>query len=206
MPCAAAAPHQGRFSAADFLGLCKTVREQLPRTRYRHVLGVARTAEKLAARYGASPLKARLAGMLHDIARAWRPEELFAYATAHGLAVSAAERTSPVLLHARVGADIARRRFGVDDPELLGAMERHTLAVPEMTTLEKVVYLADSLEPSRTFGGRDELAAACERSLDEGLLACVKGSLDHLMLRNIAFAPETVALYNELVQRIGRAA
>ena len=180
------------------------MRDRVPRDRYRHCLSVARSAEKLAGRHGASALKARVAGVLHDVARAWTNADLLEYAVGHGMRVNEPERAHPVLLHARIGADIARHEFGIKDPEILGAIERHTVAVPGMSRLEMIVYEADTFEPGRNFPGRAMLEAAAQSSLDVGLLACVASSLDHLKTRRIPPAPETLALYDELVKMYGR--
>ncbi len=195
-------PHAiGPSDAGEFLALCRTVRASLPHDRYRHVLGVARTAERLARRYGVSTHKARVAAMIHDIARMWSAQRLGDYMRRNGLAISAAEQSTPALLHARVGAHIAHGQFGVDDPLMLLAIERHTVAVPGMSDLEKILYIADSIEPSRTFPQRAELEAAASRSLNEGLLACIRSSMEHLTHNGITVAPETQALERELVQR-----
>jgi predicted HD superfamily hydrolase involved in NAD metabolism len=189
----------GPANASEFLALCSAVRESLPHKRYRHVLGVARTAERLARRYGSSPQSARVAGLIHDIARAWSPEKLLDYAKSHALAIADNERRSPVLLHARVAAHVARERFGVDDPDTLAAIEHHTIAVPNMSDLEKILYIADTIEPSRTFPGRAALEQAAHRSLNEGMLACIEASLEHLKHNGIPAAPATIALYHQLV-------
>jgi predicted HD superfamily hydrolase involved in NAD metabolism len=184
--------------------MCRTMRDRVPRDRYRHCLGVARSAEKLANLYGESALKARVAGVVHDVARAWSDAELLSYAAAHDVPVSGSERAHPVLLHAPIGAEVARRDFGIEDPEILGAIRRHTVAVPGMTRLEMIVYEADTFEPGRMYPGRARLEAIAQNSLDAGLLACVASSLDHLRARRIPPAPETLALYDELVKMYGR--
>jgi predicted HD superfamily hydrolase involved in NAD metabolism len=182
------------------------MRERLPHARYRHCVSVARSAEKLARQHGVSALKARIAGVLHDVARAWTDAELLAYAAAHAIPVSDTERVYPVLLHAQIGSDVARCEFGIGDAEILGAIARHTVAVPGMTRLEKVVYEADTFEPGRDYPGRARLEAIALRSLDEGLLACVASSIDYLKGRRIPPAPETLALYDELVKMYGSTA
>lgn len=182
------------------------MRARLTRDRYRHCVSVARAAEKLAVRHGASPLKARIAGVLHDVARQWKPAELLAYAERHDIPVSDVEKTYPVLLHAAVGADIARRDFGIDDPDILGAITRHTVAVPGMSPLEKIVYEADTFEPGRTFADRERLEMLAYTSLDAGLLACVTSSIQYLSGRQIPSAAETLALFDELVKSHDRTA
>ncbi|HXW77139.1 MAG TPA: bis(5'-nucleosyl)-tetraphosphatase (symmetrical) YqeK [Candidatus Eremiobacteraceae bacterium] len=194
------------MTGVEFLRLCREARVRTGAGRFRHCVSVARTADKLAARYGASSCKARVAGMLHDVARGWSGEQLLAYAQAHGIAAGDAERAAPVLLHAPIGADIARREFGVEDAETLGAIRRHTIAGPRMTTLEKILYVADTIEPTRTYPGREALEAAAAESLDRALLACVKESMQYLTSRGISIAPETAELYDELVKHDGRQA
>lgn len=191
------------MSGIDFLRLCAEVRSRLDGARHRHSVCVARMAERLALRYGVSRAQARLAGMLHDLARLWRADDLLAYAAGHDMPVSDEERTAPVLLHAAIGAELARTEFGVSDPDVMGAIARHTVARPGMTDLEKVVYIADTIEPTRTFSERPALEAAAFRSLDEGLLACVGASIRYLSARRLRASQETVQLYEELVQRAG---
>ncbi|MBC5807208.1 MAG: bis(5'-nucleosyl)-tetraphosphatase (symmetrical) YqeK [Candidatus Eremiobacteraeota bacterium] len=183
------------------MSMCRAIRSGLPAQRYRHVLGVARTAARLAHRHGASPEKARIAALLHDIARGWPAAQLKAYARKHGLPVTPADETSPVLLHAAVGAEVARTEFGIEDEEVLGAIRRHTIALPGMTPLEKILYIADAVEPSRTYPERTKLAALGNESLDKGLLACLKSSLTYLMSREVPIDPGALALYNQLVGR-----
>lgn len=184
--------------------MCRAVRARVPVQRYRHVLGVARVAERLARRYGASRANARVAGVLHDCARHWEPEALVAYAHEHHLPVSEQERAAPVLLHAKIGANIARREFGVTDADTLAAIETHTVAVPGMSALQKILFVADTVEPSRRFEARASLEAIALRSLDDGILACLKASIDYLLARDVPIAPSTVEVYNALVQRNGK--
>jgi nicotinate-nucleotide adenylyltransferase len=139
--------------------------------------------------------------MLHDIARMWSDEQLFDYMRLHKLTITPAERDAPALLHARIGANIAREQFGIDDPSVLSAIERHTVAVAGMSDLEKILYIADTIEPSRGFAEQAQLAAQADRSLDEGLLACIRSSMEYLRSKGIAIAPETRAVERELARR-----
>jgi predicted HD superfamily hydrolase involved in NAD metabolism len=184
--------------------MCRAVRARVPVQRYRHVLGVARAAEKLARRYNASRAGARVAGVLHDLARHWEAGAVLAYARDHGIPVTEEERAAPVLLHAKIGADLARREFGVADADTLAAIRTHTVAVPGMSDLQKILFLADTFEPSRRFEGRAALEAAALRSLDSGMLACLKASMEYLLGRDVPIAPSTVEVYNTLVQRNGK--
>ncbi len=126
---------------------------------------VARCADVLAQRHGLASHKARLAGMLHDLARLYSPERLLAECEARGFTIDPVERERPMLLHARLGAAIARERFGVEDGEVLSAIEKHTNGAPDMSPLDCAVYLADSLEPARSFPERAELWQLALRDL-----------------------------------------
>lgn len=139
----------------NFTQLARKVREQIGQEhRYAHSVRVARCAENLARRHGVDPRKARLAGMLHDLARLYSAERLLAESAARGMAISDREREHPVLLHARLGEALARELFGVEDREVLSAIAKHTTGADEMSSLDCVVYLADSLEPHRKFPER----------------------------------------------------
>lgn len=137
--------------------------------RYAHSVRVARCAELLARRHGVETRKARFAGLLHDLARLYSPQRLIAESEARGFYISRVEREHPVLLHARLGAAIARERFGINDPEILSAIEKHTTGAEPMSPLDAVVYLADSLEPERRFSERQELWELAMRDLFGGL-------------------------------------
>ncbi|HVN69405.1 MAG TPA: bis(5'-nucleosyl)-tetraphosphatase (symmetrical) YqeK [Candidatus Binatia bacterium] len=147
------------------------VREHLGQEhRYEHSLRVAQCAEELALRHGADPRKARLSGLLHDLARLYSPERLIAESEARGLPIDEDERAHPVLLHARLGAALARELFGVEDDAVLSAIAKHTRGAPAMSALDKIVYLADSLEPGRTFAERGRLWDLALEDLDAAML------------------------------------
>jgi predicted HD superfamily hydrolase involved in NAD metabolism len=149
-----------------FVALLRAVREAIGQEyRYEHSVRVARCAELLAQRHGLDARKARLAGLFHDLARLYSPERLLAEASARGISIGEAERRHPMLLHARLGAAIAREHFGVEDAEVLSAIEKHTTGAAEMSPLDCAVYLADSLEPNRSFPERGELWQLALRDL-----------------------------------------
>ncbi len=161
--------------------------------RIAHTLRVARLAARLARAHGVDPGRARLAGLLHDLARLWSNERLLRACAERGLAVDAFERANPVVLHARLGAELAREAFGVTDEGVLAAIRKHTLGDPEMTPLDAVVYLADGLEPGRDFAERAALAELAARDLDGALRAVLASSLEYLRGRGLAAAPQTLA-------------
>ncbi len=177
-----------------FVRAARTVRESLgQRHRYAHVLRVARMAAALARAHGVDPRRARLAGLLHDLARLYSDERLLRECGERGMPIDAFERAHPVLLHARLGAELARERFGVDDAGVLSAIRTHTLAAGTMSPLDEVVYLADGLESGRDFPERAGLAALARRDLHEAMRGTLASSLAYLQRRGLPVAPQTSA-------------
>jgi predicted HD superfamily hydrolase involved in NAD metabolism len=174
--------------------LARAVGEDLgQRHRLAHTLRVARMATRLAHLHGVDPARARLAALLHDLARLWPAERLLAECAARGMRVDAFELENPIVLHARLGAELAHERFGVTDESVLSAIRKHTVAARTMSPLDEVVYLADGLEPGRRFAVRAELAALAERDLGAAMRAVLANSIDYLRGRGLAVAPQTLA-------------
>jgi predicted HD superfamily hydrolase involved in NAD metabolism len=174
--------------------MARRVRAQLgQRHRHAHVLRVARMAGRLAVAHDLDAHRARLAGMLHDLARLYSAERLVAECAERGMPISAFERAYPVVLHARLGAELAREDFGVDDPDVLSAIRKHTVADAVMGPLDAVLYLADGLEPGREFADREALAALALRDLHGAMRAALVSSITYLERCNLRVAPETLA-------------
>ncbi|HEV7178452.1 MAG TPA: bis(5'-nucleosyl)-tetraphosphatase (symmetrical) YqeK [Candidatus Baltobacteraceae bacterium] len=178
----------------SYIDLARRVRAHLDQEhRYAHVVRVARCAEMLALRHGLDSRKARLAGMLHDLARLYTGERLIGECEMRGLMIDAFERSHPIVLHARIGACIAQEAFAVHDPQVLSAIEKHTTAAAEMSPLDCAVFLADGLEPGRDFPERAHLMRTAERSLADGMRATLEQSLRYLQKKGIPVAPQTAA-------------
>ncbi len=161
--------------------------------RYAHVVRTARFADTLAQLHGESAQRARLAGMLHDLARLWSAKDLLAECERRGIPIGAFERANPIVLHAPLGAELARERFGVTDETVLSAIRKHTVADGEMSKLDTIIYLADALEPGRDYAERAELAALARRDLDAALDAVLASSVAYLRDRGLTVAPQTLA-------------
>ncbi|MBV8750855.1 MAG: bis(5'-nucleosyl)-tetraphosphatase (symmetrical) YqeK [Candidatus Eremiobacteraeota bacterium] len=163
------------------------------RYRYAHVLRVARLAEALARAHGVDPHRARVAGLLHDLARLYPAERLLRECAERGMPIDDFERANPIVLHARLSAELAREGFGVEDEGVLSAIRKHTVADAVMGPLDAVVYLADGLEPGRDFADRADLAALALRDLDAAMRAVLASSIAYLRSRGLAVAPQTLA-------------
>lgn len=130
--------------------LRRAMEKELSTGRYTHTLGVAYTAASLAMAHEEDMEKAMTAGLLHDCAKSMHGSELVAICEKAHLNVTAVERSNPTaLLHAKAGAYLAERKYGVEDGDILNAIRYHTTGRPDMSRLEKILYIADYIEPGR---------------------------------------------------------
>ena len=185
----------------EYETVVEQLRSQLSEKRYIHSISVSRTAIQLAHQFGVNVQKAALAGLLHDCARALPDAQLISIAEEWGLRIDPIERCTPVLLHAKLGALLAIRRYGVNDSEICQAIAAHTTGGYGMTQLDKIIYLADFIEPSRSFQGVEELRILAKDSLNEALLAAYNQSVIHILHNGGLLHPDTVAGRNELVMQ-----
>ena len=174
------------------------VKEQLTDHRYEHTLGVVETAVKLARKYGADEKQAELAAIFHDYAkfrpkdemqqiiiREQMPEELLSY--------------NSELWHAPVGAYLVEKEVGISDEEVLEAIRYHTSGRPEMSLLEKIIYVADYIEPGRHFPGVEEVRELADKNLNEALLLSIQNSIIFLIKKKRAVFPLTLQTYNYFI-------
>jgi len=185
----------------EYEAIVAKLRMQLSEKRYIHSLGVSQTAVQLARRFGADLQKAALAGVLHDCARNFPEDRLIYHAEKLGLAIDPVERHTPVLLHAKLGSLLAVSEYGVDDKEICRAIALHTTGGSKMTLLDKIIYLADFIEPMRSFPGVEELRMLAEEGLDKALLAAYNQSVIHILHNGGLLHPDTVTGRNELVMQ-----
>jgi predicted HD superfamily hydrolase involved in NAD metabolism len=152
------------------------LRENVSEHRVNHILGVEAMSVELAQTHGLDVEKAALAGLMHDLAKYFKPQRLLDMAKAEGLKLDPVDLVNPHLLHADVGAIVARDSFQVTDPEVLSAIADHTLGRPEMSALSCVVFLADSLELGR---GDDPILQNLRLQSHQNLITAVWHTCDH---------------------------
>ena len=150
--------------------------------RIPHVRGCEAEAVRLAERWGCDPEKAAEAAILHDCTKKVDLPGQLALCAAYGLDADPVERESDKLLHAKTGAAFARSEYGFDD-DVTEAIRWHTTGRPDMTLLEKIVYIADYIEPNRDFDGVDRLRALAYEDLDRALLMGLEMSLEDIRAR-----------------------
>ena len=154
------------------------VETELTEKRRRHTLGVRDTAVELCKNFFADPEKAEVAALAHDMYRGLRGEDL--KRTVRELGLDPRYEEDPNLAHGKIAALKLKSDHGVTDPDILNAVSFHTTGRAGMSTLEKVVYLADCIEPNRDYPGVDEIRRAVDIGLDEACLTAMRGTIRHV--------------------------
>lgn len=180
------------------------IRARLSENRYRHSMRVASVAREMARAFGLDENKAGLAGIVHDYAKGVPGYELLALAREHNLLEDEVETRSPDLLHASVGAFLLYQEQGLADEEILDAVRNHTLGRVGMTDLEKVLFLADMIEPGRDYPGIERLRCLAWRDLNEGMIQAIELTLRYCMDQGRLIHPRTVLVRNNLLSSLPR--
>ena len=184
-----------------FQQIRQTLRHRLSARRYAHSLGVCETAVQLACLHGADVEKARLAGILHDCARDMPRNTLLHTAQAFGIVMGSIERKEMALLHAPIGARLAQTVYGVSDPDIIAAIAAHTVGGSQMELLSMIIYLADYVEPNRSFPGVDRLRSLAQTDLSAAMIEAYDHSIQYIISRGGLIHPATVEGRNELLFR-----
>ena len=182
----------------------KKIRKKLEKTldpkRYEHTLGVAYTAAALAMCSQADNEKAKIAGLLHDCAKCMSNEKKIAVCQKQGIEITEIEKKNPFLLHAKVGSYLARKQFHVKDEDILNAILNHTTGRPGMSRLEKIIYIADYIEPERKHAPNlTQVRKLAFKDIDAALLQILKDTLGYLHNIESPVDPMTQETYNYYV-------
>ena len=174
----------------------KTLRKYLDRDRFEHSEGVMYTAAALAMRYGEDLEKAQIAGILHDCAKCMPDSKKLKICEKNHIEITEAEKMSPFLLHAKVGAYIAKAKYDIEDTEILDAIACHTTGKPAMTLLEKIIYISDYIEPMRNKASNlEEVRKMAFADLDEALFKILSDTLVYLEKSSKKMDPMTMQTY-----------
>ena len=183
----------------EYFALQQKLAKSLNERRYKHSIGVSITAEQLASRFGTSPEKAKLAGLLHDCAREFPVDQLVKIAESMNINFSTIERYAPILLHAHIGAMLVETKYQIDDLDIKQAIRLHTTGGMNMSKLDKIIYLADMIEPSRDYPEVGVLRQLAESDLDKAMLEAFNQSIQFVMKKNNMIHPDTVMARNEII-------
>lgn len=191
----------------------RTLQSRLNKNRFAHSVGVADTAVKLAAKFGVDTDKAYIAGLLHDCARQFDDSDLITQAELRNIPIDNIMRAVPLLLHSYIGAQMISEVYGVEDIEIAQAVANHTLGAEDMNSLDKIIYIADMIEPGRNFPAADELRALAFNTLPSQLspnpsslnsltLSAVDSSVLFVIRKHSFLHPRTVSCRNSLIYNL----
>ncbi|KAF0134813.1 MAG: metal dependent phosphohydrolase [Candidatus Saganbacteria bacterium] len=168
----------------------------LPKERFKHSLRVAHEAVKLARYYGAPEEKAKIAAIFHDCSRYMDRGQMLEAAKFYKLKISELEKKEPKLLHAKLSREIAKRKFKINDRQVLSAIEKHTTGSEKMTLLEKIIYLADHIEINRRFNGVKKVRMLAYKDLNAAIAASAGSMIVELVKKDLPIFLETVKTRN----------
>lgn len=179
--------------------LLNKTREQMPEHRYQHTLGVMEEAIRLAERFGANKQQAEIAAIVHDYCKYWSDEKMSQIIRASAEIPDDLLDYDKELWHAPVAAIVARDELGITNQDVLNAVRSHTSGRAGMTLLEKVIWLADYIEPGRHFPGVDEVRELAKQDLDRALLHGLDNTILFLIEKGKKVYPLTLAARNDLL-------
>jgi len=176
------------------------LKKELSPSRFRHTLGVEETAVKLAERFGADPQKAAEAALFHDCAKcAYSQQEMLELCDKAGLFLEDNERGISQILHAPAGAVLAKKKYGVSDPDVLEAIRWHTTGRRGLTKLEKIVFLADAIEPYRKpYPGLERIRELAKTDLDAAICQSARDTQAYVAARGLPLNPNTAEMLEEM--------
>lgn len=177
------------------------LRERLDDYRFNHSLGVAEMARILAEKHGEDTHRAYIAGLVHDITKNTDEAEQLQIIENGGIILRLEEKNNPKLHHAISGSVYIRNELGFEDEEIISAVRYHTTGKAGMTTLEKIVYVADFVSFERKFPGVDYMRELAYESLDKACLFAVDFCIPDLVKKRQVLHPDSVSLYNELIEK-----
>lgn len=189
----------------DLRKLREKVKEVQDEKRFEHTQGVEFTAAALAMRYGADVQSAQIAGILHDCAKCLSDKKKVNICKKHQIEITDIEEKNPFLLHAKAGAYLAEHEYGIEDRDILNAIEFHTTGRANMSLLEKIVFIADYIEPGRTKAQNlDEIRKIAFENIDLGMVVILKNTLQYLKGTGEEIDPSTentLQYYEELIKK-----
>lgn len=181
----------------EFDHIKEKLQNSLDSTRYEHTLGVMYTAGSLAMAYGQDIRQAMLAGLLHDCAKCISLEEMVQWCDKYNFQISERERNSKNLLHAKAGAVMAEHEYHINDREILQAITWHCTGKPDMSTLDKIVYIADFIEPGRKEAKNLEVIRKLAfKDLDACMAQITYDILNYLKSKGYEIDPTTEETYH----------
>ena len=182
---------------ANIKKIRKKMKKALDAKRYEHTIGVAYTAASLAMCYQADVDKAQIAGILHDCAKCIPDEKKLSICEKHNIQITEIEKRNPFLLHAKAGSYIAMKKFHIHDRDIINAILSHTTGRPDMSLIEKIIFIADYIEPGRKQAPNlAKIRQLAFQDLDLALIQILGDTLNYLKSTGTEIDPMTQKTYN----------
>lgn len=186
----------------DLDKLTKKVKRNLTAHRYIHTMGVMYTSASLAMRYDFDINHAMTAGLLHDCAKKMSYGDLIKWCENNKIETSDVEKLNPELLHAKVGSKLAEKKYGIKDEDILNSIKYHTTGRPAMSTLEKIIYVADFIEPGRKeLPKLNEIRKEAFIDIDKCIILILESTLSYLHEKGSLIDNATQETYNYYVNK-----
>lgn len=184
------------MSNYDLIKMQERLKKKLTPERFQHTLGVMYTCSALAMRYDCDMEQALVAGLLHDCAKCVPNEKKLKICKKNNIKITESEYKNPFLLHAKVGAIFAEKKYGVEEEEILNAIRYHTTGTTNMTLLEKITYIADYIEPARSKSPNlHTIRRLAFMDIDETLYVILRDTLQYLQHSGKEIDPMTRLAY-----------
>lgn len=177
------------------------LKDMLLEKRYNHSLMVKETAVELAQIFGADVKKAGIAGLLHDCAKNFTKDEMFFQCDKYKIVLDDISKKQTGLIHAYLGAEVAKDLFGIEDEEIYDAIFYHTVGKPDMSLLTKIIYIADAIEPLRHYEGVERLRELAHIDLDKALIYQIDMTIKSVLKKGSLLHPNTVDTRNYYLSR-----
>lgn len=188
------------YTKIDEKKIMEWLQENLNAKRYLHSIGTAECAMELAQKFNLDSQQAYIAGLLHDCAKCFPQEKLLEIINKN-LTLEQDELMNPKTLHAPVSAYITKTEFGITDESIISAIRWHTLGKLDMTNFEKIIFLADKIEPKtreKEYVNEVKEALNLDNGLNKAMYVCYKETIKSLVIRDLKICPATINIYNRL--------
>ena len=174
------------------------LKENLSEKRYNHSVGTMKSAKELAKIYGENEKDAEFAGLIHDIAKEMNKEEIDKYVLEHNIVIDEIEEKQPALLHAKLGASIAKEKYNANE-EIQKAILYHTTGNEKMDRFAKIIYIADKIEENREYDGVEELREIAKTDLNKAIVIIIDFVLEKSIKNSRLIHPDTISLRNKIL-------
>ena len=175
--------------------LIEFLKKHIDEKRIRHSANTAREAVALAKKYGADEKKAYVAGMAHDVAKGQCRYGFKKLAQEYGIEIDDYERKNPELAHGKLGAQMVSTELGIKDEDILSAIQWHTTGRADMSMLEKIIYIADIIEPERKFEGIDAIRCLAYENIDAAMVLALEKVMKFVHSKGFALHPKSIEAY-----------